>query len=155
MDDWFNVILTPAIVAAVVAAIGTWIGAGLQDRRDHRRWLREQRYEAYVKFEAFYRDATSVSRALSDLRNQPERTDNEADIDDLSESIANLSMRADKLLGGSADALSPLVVLGPNAVAIAADEMLSQLAADERTRQTTAHDAFKAAVHKVLKIPDR
>lgn len=35
---------------AALTAIAGWIGAGIQARREHTKWLRERRYETYIEF---------------------------------------------------------------------------------------------------------
>lgn len=55
-------LLVGALGAALIGLLGAWI----QAKRDHRRWLRQRRYDAYhafmVDMEAL-RDATTLARA--------------------------------------------------------------------------------------------
>ena len=44
MDD-----LVPVVVGALLALVGGLLGAWIQGRREHRRWVREQRFEAYQR----------------------------------------------------------------------------------------------------------
>jgi len=49
VDDLTKIILTAA-GTLTVALVGALVGAWLQSRREHRRWIRERRLDAYALF---------------------------------------------------------------------------------------------------------
>ena len=49
VDPLFS-LLVGALGASVIGLVGAWIGAALQARREHERWLREERLKAYAGF---------------------------------------------------------------------------------------------------------
>ncbi len=68
---------TGAVGAAVVGVFGAWIGARLQRRDEHSRWLRDQRLVAnkafYEGFVAIYFAATNPGHASEVVKRSMER----------------------------------------------------------------------------------
>lgn len=65
--DSLTVGLISGIGAASLTVVGGLIGAWIQGRREHDRWLRERRFEAYTKFMRHQHQITLMSAVLDNL----------------------------------------------------------------------------------------
>ena len=90
-----------ALLAAVAGLIGAWI----QSRREHRAWLREKRFEAFVSVRVLMR---TLHRYVSD------RKQGEADGDDARATAARHALLG--LQDSLAETMAPMVILGPTSV---------------------------------------
>ena len=58
--------LVPVMVGGLIAAVGGLVGASVQARRDHAKWLREKRLEAYVPVIAFLTEYEIILSSVAD-----------------------------------------------------------------------------------------
>jgi hypothetical protein len=62
--------LVPVMVGGLLAAVGGLLGAAIQARRDHAKWLREKRLEAYVPLTAFLTEYEDILSSVADHRSR-------------------------------------------------------------------------------------
>lgn len=151
-------VLSGAVLAGVVALFGAWI----ESRREHRRWLRERRYEAYTRvyalIQAFNLNAGKTERIARRLvppsvENGPKwrlkvglwqvRTNR---------SIRALLAEDDSRYGTVGEVLAPILLLGPREVTVHALAMQNAHEAGDREAYGKASRAFLRAAAKVLKV---
>lgn len=119
MDPLFSVAL-----GAVLTIAGGLLGAWIQAAREHRKWLREKRLEVYLPAAAFLTEYEPRMQAYADIESRisgvigPDTA--EAERDDHQETLAPYAARADEYRARVAEEMAPLIVLGPDAVADAA-----------------------------------
>ena len=63
-------LLVGAFGAAMLTVLGGLLGAWIQSIRDHRKWLRERRFEAYRDFMINMSQLSSLTRTRSTLGTQ-------------------------------------------------------------------------------------
>jgi hypothetical protein len=150
LDPTIQVLLT-IFGGALIAAVAGLLGAMLQGRREHKRWLRERRFEAFVRafalLKAFDLNASKQKRIAAAMRADSET----ADADALR--IEQLQTEADQLYTSVAAELAPIIVLGPNAVTERALEIQFAYEANDKTARGRAEAAFIEAAQRVLKVP--
>ncbi len=133
-----------ALGGALVTAVGGFVGAAIQTRRDHQRWVREKRYEAYVKAygltKAFDLNASKLKKLTQAGKkaNDPE--------------IIALEKEADALYATVAEAYTPIILLGPDRVGSLALDVQDAYEKDDAEAQGKAELAFRDAARKALKI---
>lgn len=115
-------LLIGALGAAVLTVIGGFIGSLLQSRREHARWIREARLEAY-------RDFLRIAERMPEITSKEMTEREERYIDEMKDSLATVKL------------------LGPDTVRIAAVKYMA--AAVERSSAFVKHhkgsDAYRAA----------
>jgi hypothetical protein len=133
------------IVGAFGAALIGLLGAVIQSRREHKRWIRERRYEAFVQAYALIK-----SFDLNWLKQMKLATEQEVDMDD--PELQKLFEQADQLYTTVAQTLAPSIILGPDSVT--KHVLAMQLAFENYEVEglgETERD-FVEAARKVLKI---
>src|SRR6188474_663367 len=70
--------LGPVVLGGLLALIGGLVGAVIQAGREHRKWLRERRLDAYLKFLAIEHHITVIGTDLEMVRTQIESETGEA-----------------------------------------------------------------------------
>lgn len=128
---------------ALIAALAGLIGAWIQARREHRAWLREKRYEAFVNVKVFMRDIADYAAEW--------RADKASG--DMSRRDENLEMM-DKLKQRIAEALGPVIVLGPAEVNEAGSKLTDAIFSGTKSEVTAAEASFVAAMQRSLGIRD-
>ena len=153
LDPTIQVLLT-VFGAALVTALAGFAGAWLQGRREHARWVRERRYEAYVS-------AMQVSerwRHLRETGNATLATVNSTDASAEERALAHSRLgkhidAAERLRAEVSDAAAPLELLGPSSVVDAFNAMTDAFGSDDEETSTTTSEAFIATMRKTLSIP--
>jgi hypothetical protein len=137
--------LAPVVVGGLLAVLGGFIGAWIQGRREHRAWLREKRYEAFVKVKVYMRDLAAFEADLHAAR------------------VSGDVMREDAVLDRGVDlwerlseAMAPVVVLGPEAVNEAGTKLMTAIreADGDVDKFDDAQVAFVTAMQRSLGIRD-
>lgn len=119
------------LVTVLVGLFGAWV----QGRREHARWIREQRYEAFVRvlgaiddFDTFYRNSTNPSeyQKMRDvLRFGGDKV----------KQLISAEDAASSLMARFDEAVTPVVILGPDSVRDALREVsAARKAGDEDSR---------------------
>jgi hypothetical protein len=148
MDPTLLAILSIFGGAALTAAAG-FVGAAIQARREHMRWLREQRFVAY-------RDTLAQTRRVAQL---------EADLDNLEE-LARSGQSSSQLVEGlkkarervdaerdeMARVSAPFVLLGPPEMESAVSEIFA--ASGDKNAMTAARAEFVRRARVALQIRD-
>jgi hypothetical protein len=130
--------------AALVTALAGFAGATFQGHREHRRWLLDRRFEAFVR-------AFTVIKAF-DLNWSKQRKLVESGTPVGHPDLQALMSHADELYTTVADALAPIIVLGPDSVAKQVQRMQKAYEDDDRASQGAAERAFVASAREALKI---
>lgn len=134
--------LIPVLTVALTVFAG-FIGAAIQGRREHVRWVRERRYEAFVAFATLTNKLQSVSQgraaAISAGR------DPQAD-------AVMVEMHRD-VLAAFPGAVAPLHVLGPTSVEEVADEVMGLLGDEAKNHERrNAEQRLSAEMRKALGV---
>lgn len=157
MDD-----LVPVIVGALLALVGGLLGAWIQGRREHSRWVREQRFQAYQRALLFvervraFGDDDLIAKFVAEQmpEDSPER-------DEMLERMrARLgeaeqpaeSIRALRALSGERFEVTTLIALvGPSDVATHLSETVAALESDD-DEYYAAFEGLLGAMWKPLGI---
>lgn len=107
IDPLFS-LLVGAFGAAVLTVSGGLIGVWIQSVREHRKWLRERRYEAYLHF------MTDMSQISKIVRTEPTR-----------ENAADLKAKLDAWIDGVGRSMDEVSVLGPKSVNAAGQDWMA------------------------------
>jgi hypothetical protein len=157
---WLPVLGGAAAGAVIAAAFGV-LGAAIESKREHKRWLRERRYDAYVRAFALSKgydlNLSKTKRVVENLEEEIGK-DVEEDVvlkmlrndKDLSELDAQLS----GLHASAAEVLAPAVLLGPASVTGPLIEMQLAYEADDKKAAGRAEVEFQNAARRVLKVPE-
>ncbi|MGH3040267.1 MAG: hypothetical protein ACRDNG_00740 [Gaiellaceae bacterium] len=119
-------LLVGAFGAAILTVIGGLIGAWIQSIREHRKWLRERRLDAYLEF------MTSMSRVTRLAEETPT-------LENAERVLAELHALEDPMLA-SGDAVS---ILGPRAVNAAGQDWIGAATAFAKDRSEANRDALR------------
>lgn len=60
----------PIVIGGLIAVVGGLLGAWIQARRAHKKWLREKRLEAYIPIVAFLTEYEIVLSGLADVESR-------------------------------------------------------------------------------------
>lgn len=135
---------------ALVAAGAGLTGAAIQARQEHRRWLRERRYEAFARTYALLKGFDlNWSKQMKIATKHDPSTPNSAD--DL-DRIKRLQEEADELYTTVATEMAPLLILGPSNVAWAALEAQVAYESDNRETQADRENEFIRLAQQTLKV---
>ncbi|MDQ0895004.1 hypothetical protein [Agromyces ramosus] len=132
MTDALALVLLSGLSGAVLTVIGGFIGAAIQGRREHRKWVQERRYEAFVALEKHlhrWRVIEAGTHRLAQERgvmSEDSSPDEEAVL-----RYRNLIREADSHSGARYDAMAGVVILGPPSVERAAQAVLRTRAGDD------------------------
>jgi len=154
IDPTFQILLT-VFGAALVTALAGFAGAWLQGRREHARWVRERRYDAYV-------GAMQVAERWRHLRATGNATVATVTSKDASEAERAVALGklgdhievAESLRADVSDAAAPLELLGPASVVDAFNAMTDAYGSDDEEASETASTAFIATMRKTLRIDE-
>lgn len=130
---------------AALTVIAGFIGAYIQARREHKRWVLDHRYEAFVRAFALIK-AFDLNR--SKQMKLAEREGATIDDPDLQALLA----QADELYTTVADAMIPIAVLGPDSVSRHVLDMQAAYEAEDKIALGEAERAFVISARKALKI---
>ncbi|MBF4568249.1 hypothetical protein ITJ57_05650 [Plantibacter sp. VKM Ac-2880] len=130
---------------AGVTILAGFIGAGIQGRREHNRWVSAHRYEAFVKAFALMKGFQLIhSKSMKLAQQKGMKMD--------SPELVALLAESDQLYITVAETLAPLVILGPTSVSEHADAMQAAFEASDYEALREAERAFVLAARTVLKI---
>lgn len=153
-DDVGAVVLAvfSIIGGALLTAVAALIGAAIQNRREHAKWVREKRYDAFIQIRHQHARMRLLDETLQELEDEEEPPAGslaaERRVQQTKDTRANLT----KLREDLAEATAALSVLGPDAVATAANEAFeAEWIADERSDAAAAE--LISAMRKALGLP--
>ena len=116
--------LGPVVVGGLLALIGGLVGAVIQAGREHRKWLRERRLDAYLKFLAIEHHITVIGADLEMVRTQIESETGEARAHAI-EHVKKLMAKLEALGGALPEHVTPILLLGPKSVSDASENFLA------------------------------
>lgn len=159
--------LVPVIVGGLLALVGGLIGAWVQGRREHSRWVREQRFEAYQRALRFIEHMRAlgnnpVSEALEEFVTEqlPDAPLDERD-EMLDRMLAKLGeenspaegLRAARALDEErAEVMTLLALVGPSTVAVQLSETVTANSSGDDDRYYTALQDLIGSMWKPLGI---
>lgn len=136
---------------ALLAALAGLAGAAVEGKREHKRWLRERRHEAFIRaytlIKGFDLNTSKQNKVAARLLSA-NKIDESAAAD-----LAKLQAEADALFGTVAAELAPILVLGPASVAQQAIDMQLAYEADDKQAQQRAEASFILAAQQALAVP--
>lgn len=115
--------LVPVMVGGLIAAVGGLLGAAIQARRDHAKWLREKRLEAYVPLIAFLTEYEIILTSISDHQSRIDGVvphSSKEEIERLESALAPEAARGMEYRDRVPKELAAIAVLGPESLAEAA-----------------------------------
>lgn len=137
-------IIEPALVAilplagVVLTLIAGLVGAWIQGRREHEKWIREQRYEAFIAVATGIQRWRAIDRHTYDEQGLVIDQSSHERMPDFYEVLIEEAV--------------PLWVLGPSEVDRAAANLRDAFRSRDRDREDSAVRAFLNATRKALKI---
>lgn len=157
----------PVVVGGLLALLGGLLGAGIQGRREHSRWVREQRFEAYQRALRFIEHMRGlgtdpVDDVIEELiaRDMPDAP--EAERDEMRERMRHRlgedDRRSDKFRAMRAldeervEVTTLLALVGPSKVAVHLSEVIAANTAEDDARYYAALEAMLGAMWKPLGI---
>jgi hypothetical protein len=150
--------LVPVVVGAILALAGGVVAGVFQGRRDHERWLRERRYEAFVSAHAItaeLRDYWSdIKRHLDDLTRLVEsgKKDRE-ELIELQEESDEMYRAVDAAQKRFYAVTATFSILGPKSMTAALNELSRVTTSADDEVFARAEEAFFKEAQKVLKVP--
>lgn len=146
------------IAGVTLTIIAGLVGAWIQGRREHKRWLREQRYEAYTRTvhvaSTVRAVATEVVAIVHDVQagTIPE-SKRESTAAKLTERTAQLN----ELNDTASERMAPLVILGPKTVSDAYVALIDAMGPPEAmdlSKVDRSESALSDAMRKALGVKD-
>lgn len=143
-----TVALDPTLLAilsifggAALTVIAGFFGAWIQSRREHSRWIRERRLEAFTALVTMHNEYESAEIASTYAQGNPA-------------ALASYVAQLEAIREGFPRAITPLAILGPPSVSDAADEYTAASNAKDRDAMRVADAKMVAAMRKALGIRD-
>ncbi|WP_104131586.1 hypothetical protein [Cryobacterium sp. M91] len=147
LDPTAQVLLT-IFGGALVATLGGLLGVSIQARRDHAKWVRERRYEAFITAIVLLRQVTVLMEEANKIT--AGSTEGTARGTDFTAVVS----RAKELKTGWPEASAPLVVLGPDGVDKALGIAAEALGTDDPGALRAAERALVTTMRKALAIKE-
>lgn len=150
MDEAFWV-----LAGAALTAIGGVIGVQIQAHREHRRWMRAERLKAYIEAHTIISEIDEITYQQREIAYKKRKLghDDEAtrgQVDQLEVRNDDLADRVRELTRKFHAANSPLVVLGPDRIRVAAKDLAASVDDDEL--REAAEIRFQEACASILKL---
>lgn len=159
--------LVPVVVGGLLALVGGLIGAWVQGRREHSRWVREQRFEAYQRALRFIERIRAlgfdpVDDAIEELIAEDMSDAPEAEKDEMRSRVRRRlgedDRRAEKFRAmramdeDRADVMSLLALVGPSEVAVHLSETIAANTSGDDDRYHVALEDLMGSMWKPLGI---
>lgn len=139
-----------------ITVIGGFIGAWIQGRREHRKWLRDQRYEAFVRLLVLMRGIVSTGKSLNRLIEEVNEAAAKGEQPKASTVAAlnGLQKKVDETFERFGEVAAPMRLLGSSNVDSTLDAHVPLLIDDDETKAQEAEKAIVAAMRKAVGITD-
>lgn len=146
------------ISGVALTIIAGLVGAWIQSRREHKRWVREQRYEAYTRTihvgSTVRAVATEIVAIVRDIqKGKIPESKRESTAARLKERTAHLNALSDAV----SERMAPLVILGPKTVSdayVALIESMGPPEAMDLDKVNRAESVLSEAMRKALGVKD-
>lgn len=157
-------LLAGAAAGAVITSLVTLLAGALEARREHRRWLREKRLDAYLRAFAltkgFDLNSSKTDKVVAALIKDAEAEDTDG-VDDKATferlrqdpDYRALDEQASELQATAARELAAVVLLGPQEVSVAVLDMQKAYEAGDQEKAGKAEQVFRDAAQRVLRVP--
>lgn len=140
--------------AALTVGAG-FLGAWIQSRREHEKWLREQRYEAFVRALVLIRDARSLARQLTHLLGRVAEGSPEGEARNrLVADLTDVKKRAIESRDRVNAAAAPISILGPSTVEQAMNAFVPSLASGDEAATQRAELTLVESMRTALSVKD-
>ena len=150
-----------------VTVIAAFVGAWIQSRREHAKWLREKRYDAYAEFSeylhrnkvvlresnALLTKAKSLEVELDDSSTEEGRSTILAELGQNAEQVKTLQSALEASREESYSPVAAVMILGPDYVRRAAQVVIRVPVGDKKAR-TRADNGLDQAMRRALGIKD-
>lgn len=146
--DYSLVPILAVVVGASLTALAGLVGSLIQAKRDHAKWLREKRLDAYTQLLTFLHHSIAMEADVADLTAKVDAA-TEANADSLKKALVATQAVVAKVGELRLGASSALTVLGPEYVERAARTVMRAKTKDELL---AAEAALKAAMRRSLGI---
>lgn len=146
------------IVGVTLTIVAGLVGAWIQGRREHERWVREQRYEAYTRTVHIGSTVRAVAAEIVAIVRDVQAgniSENKRQVTAarLQERTAHLNELGDAV----AERMAPLVILGPKTVSDAYGALIASMSPPEEMdldKVNRAESVLGEAMRKALGIKD-
>lgn len=132
---------------AALTTVAGFIGAGIQSRREHEKWLREKRLEAFVESRVYF---TKARRLVDDYREASAKAKNGDAL--AGKKMEQLVIERNEVAKEYARAAAPLAVLGPDEIDEAITKLAKQLFTDDEIAKKAADEVVIGRMRAALKI---
>lgn len=139
------------IVGAAAAALGGIIGAAIQGAREHRRWIRERRYEAFQTARLAAERYRDLGRVVTALKAMPPPED-AADRDRQLRKAAEAKAQHEALRDSMDEAFTPLLILGPQSVMEDLGDFATAVDRGDGVAADAAEGRFILGMRRALKV---
>lgn len=139
-----------------ITVIGGFIGAWIQARREHRKWLRDQRYEAFVRLLVLMRSIRLTGKRLNSLIeeiNQGTARGEQPNASTVAE-LKELQKKSNETFERLGEVAAPMNLLGSSIVDSTLDAQVPLLNGDDETKSQEAEKAIVAAMRKAVGVKD-
>lgn len=153
MDPTLLAVLSSLSGVAITAAAG-FIGAWIQGRREHQKWLRDQRYEAFVRLLVLMRSIVAARKEMHHLSEKIQEAKSKGV--PLNESTAAeftaFRQRFDETAERFGEVAAPMRLLGTSGVDSTLNAQVPLLIGDDEAKASEAEKAIVAAMRKAVGV---
>lgn len=135
--------LVPVVVGGLLTLVAGLIGVAVQGRREHAKWVRERRYDAFIAAIGLLRKVAGLMDDAKPLLAKGTMPDAE---------LAEVNNKAKLLRAEWPKASAPLALLGPDRVDEALGEAAKALRGNNADLVRVAEQTMIAAMRKALDI---
>ncbi|KHK98549.1 hypothetical protein LK09_06125 [Microbacterium mangrovi] len=142
--------LTAALLGAAAAGLFALFGAWVQGRREHVKWLREKRYDAYTKAEALFINISMQLVHLDELKKRVSAVTETNDPAEIAEETDRGKAKVRSMMDSMATDLTAITILGPEPVTLAAKSLAQASAFGDQAAIQEADRALLTAMRVAL-----
>lgn len=164
-DTAATVAIDPAVLALIatlsgagIAVLGGLLGAWIQGRREHAKWLRDARLRAFVSIETTLNKMERQDRDHLLFKSQLEKAKTDGNIEMMTTMNAQMTALAERALQTGQDIavdLAQLRLVGPDKVASLVENVAGTMFENDAARLYAARSLARNAMRKALGIPRR
>lgn len=138
-----------------LTALAGLLGAWIQSRREHEKWLREKRLEAFTTSRIYVRRARALIADFREAQRKAAEGDQSAAAKNhAAERFAELKAESNRLLADFAESSTPLTILGPDDVDDAITAFSKALTDNDSDAAKAADKLVVSRMRTALRITD-
>lgn len=150
--DPTSLVLLPLAGAAITAGFG-FLGAYIQSRREHDKWVRDRKLEAYVRALTLLQSAASMSREVRAMNVEIALAAQESRVPKVNmDRLEAINAEATEAQATLWAAHAPMRILGPESVNVAMTDQVKAIGAGDFAAAEKAEQVIEAAMRRELKI---